>query len=104
VGVDPEIGVLAGRLRRSAEGYLAYGQRYWPGADHFLLLTIDSAACLIGDAKTVCRACVMEAARAMLARLDDLATGSCRPRLPYLDLLGDSDSAAGPCTLCGDAN
>jgi hypothetical protein len=103
VGVDPEIGVLAGRLKESAEGYLAHGYMYWPGADHFVLLGIDSAACLIGDAETVCRACVREAARAVLARLDDLATDSCRSRLPYLDLVGEYDSANGPCVVCGDA-
>jgi hypothetical protein len=93
---------LAAKLRTSADSYLANGQRCWPGADHFLLLRIDGYGCLTGESKIVCRACVREAAQAVLTGLDNVATKSCRQCVPYFELVGEMASADGPCSFCDE--
>jgi len=102
VHVDPIGDALVALLRTGAEGYLVVGHSYWPGANHFELISVDGNGGLTGESQIVCRACVGLAAHAVLARIEQLATLSCRRRVPYLDLLGDFDPADGPCSLCGD--
>ena len=103
MALHPQDGALTGRLRVSAETYLAYGALCWPGAKHFLLLGVDSDECLTGEAEIVCRTCVRDAARVMLLRLDEIATNSCPQKLPYLDLPGESSPDDAQCALCGEA-
>jgi len=100
--VGPWRDAFAAKLRTSAESYITHGHRSWPGASHFLLLGIDGYGCLTGDSNIVCRSCIREAAQIVLTRLDQLATKSCRQRVPYLELVGEMALADGPCSFCDE--
>ena len=90
-------------IRESALLYLAHGPRCWPGAASFTLLEVDAFGSSTGEAQSICRACVREAAQRVLARIAELsATDSCRLGLPYLDLVGEFAAAEGICSICGD--
>jgi hypothetical protein len=93
---------LLERIRTSADAYLDVGHSHWPGASHFALVSLDADGCLTGELLIVCRACVRDAARAVICRLDQVATESCRGNVPYLDLIGQSDSAEAACSQCGE--
>jgi hypothetical protein len=102
--MDDSLGTdtLVAKLRTSAEGYLAFGRRYWPGAHHFVLISVDGYGGLTGESKIVCRACVREAAQAVLTGLDNVATKSCRQCALYFELVGEMASADGPCSFCDE--
>ena len=93
---------LVERIRTSADAYIGVGPAHWPGASHFALVSLDADGCLTGDLLVVCRACVQDAARAVIRRLDEVATESCRGRVLYLDLIGQSGSAEAACSQCGE--
>lgn len=75
-----------------AAAYLRLGAAYWPGAAHFSLVELDRNGNSI-DAQPVCRACVREAALAVLVRLQT-------PNLNPIDLYAETDFVSGFCGLC----
>ena len=76
----------------AADGYFKLGAAYWPGAAHFSLVELNRNGNSI-DAHPVCRACVREAALAVLVRLQT-------PNLNPIDLYAESDAVSGFCGLC----
>lgn len=82
-------------LSHDLEGFIRRGAAYWPGANHFLLLERWPDGQLTGDAQPVCTACVEEAARKALKRLQEASPGT------FLDLVGEGDPEVADCALCG---
>lgn len=76
----------------AAAEYLKLGAAYWPGAAYFSLVQLDRHGNSV-DAQLVCRACVREAALAVLVRQQT-------PNLNPIDLYAETDVVSSLCGLC----
>lgn len=76
----------------AAAEYLKLGAAYWPGAAYFSLVELDRHGNSI-DAQPVCRACVREAALAVLVRLQV-------PDLTPTDIYAETGVVNDFCSLC----
>ncbi len=85
---------LRRRLMEGALGLRDRGAPYWPGASHFLLLELDTCGSCTGEARTVCPACVSDAAQFVLHLAE-------RGGAPLFDLVGEAGSVLEPCCCCG---